>query len=95
MKTVFKKEQKKGVNPVVAMAAGLAVGVGAAVATSNALRNKKNKQKVNKIVSDAREKATVFIDKKRAEFKSRSKSKPVVKKSVKIVKKVNKTKKVK
>lgn len=82
MKDMFKKQNKKGINSVVAAVTGVAVGVGAAVATSEALKNKKTRKKVDDFVSDVKKRATDYFEK--------SKEEPKAKKAVKKVQKPKK-----
>lgn len=81
MSDIFKKK-KKGINPMVAAVAGVAVGVGAAVAASNALKDKKNRKKVDNFVSDVKDMAMDAKD-KAAEYFDNSKEEVEVKKAVK------------
>lgn len=64
---------------MVAAVTGAVVGVGAAIATSEALKNKKTRKKVNDFVSDIKEKATDYFE--------NAKEEPSAKKAVKKVKK--------
>lgn len=82
MKDIFKKEHKKGINPVVAAVAGVAVGVGAVVATSEALKNKKTRKKVNDFVSDVKDRASDVKDKATDYFEN-AKEEPKAKKAIK------------
>ena len=75
MKDIFKKQHKKGINPMVAAVAGVAVGVGAAVATSQALKDKKTRKRVNDFVSDVKEKATDYFENVKEEPNVKSKIK--------------------
>lgn len=82
---MFKKKHK-GINPMVAAVAGVAVGVGAAVATSSALKDKKTKKRVDNFVSDVKEKAMDAKD-RATEYFENAKEEPEVKKTVNKVKK--------
>lgn len=79
MKDRFKKQHKKGINPVAAAVVGVAVGVGATVATANVLKDKKNRQKINDFASDVRQRATDYFDKAKKE----TEVKKVIKKATK------------
>lgn len=84
MKDLFKKQNKKGINPLVAAVAGVAVGVGAAVATTKVLKDKKNRKKLDNFVSDVKDMAS-DVKQKTADYFE--KEKPNVKKAVKKAKK--------
>ena len=90
MNDIFKKKQKKGINPVVAAVAGVAVGVGAAVAASEALKDKKNRKMVNNFMSDVKDMA-IDAKEKAADYFDKEDKKSKVKKAVK---KVEKTKSI-
>lgn len=86
MKDFLKKKDKKSINPMVAAVAGVAVGVGAAYAASEALKDKKTRKKVDNFVSDVKDRAMDAKDKATEYFES-SKDEPEVKTAVKKVQK--------
>lgn len=57
-----KEEVRGGVNPVMAAVTGLVVGAGAAVAGAIAFNDKKNRDKVAKVLSDTNDKAQEKMD---------------------------------
>lgn len=63
-------EAVKKVSPVTAgvagAAAGAAVGAGVAVAATAAMKNKKTRQQVNKVIKDAKKQAAAYVDRMRA-----------------------------
>ena len=92
MKDIFKKQNKKGINPLAAAVAGVAVGVGAAIATTNVLKDKKNRKKLDNFVSDVKNRAS-DVKQKTTEYFENSKEAPKAKRAVKkVVKKSTKKK---
>lgn len=62
-------EGKGGVNPVVAVVTGAIVGAGVAVAGAVALNDKKNREKVKKVLTNAKDQAVEYVEKMQKEMK--------------------------
>jgi hypothetical protein len=75
MKNNFNKKNGKKINPIVAGAAGMAVGAGIAAALSD----KKTKEKLGKVMGDIRSRVSEYMEKEHVG--------PKVKKEIKQVKK--------
>lgn len=91
---------KGGVNPVVAAGVGAVVGAGVAVAGAVALKDKKNRDKVRKALTNVKDQAVDYVedmqrkaqDEKGKVEKKLAKGKQRVKKVVKAAKKAARTK---
>ena len=51
-----------GINPVAAAVAGAVVGAGVAVAGAVVMGNKKNREKISKVLNDAKDKAVNYME---------------------------------
>lgn len=60
--TIKKSKGMKSMNPVAAGVVGATVGAGVAVAASVAMKDKKNRERVGKVIDMVKEQATEYID---------------------------------
>ena len=75
------KTSKNKVNPLVAGVAGATVGAGVAVAASVAMNDKKNRQRVEKVIGLVKEQATEYIENLQSP-KNMKKGKQIVKEAI-------------
>lgn len=89
-------KNKGGINPVVAAVAGAVVGAGVGIAGAVVLGDKKNREKINKVLNNVKDQAVDYVEgvQKQAEDKKSEiekefvKGKKITQKTVKDAKKV-------
>jgi len=68
------KQKKKGsINPVFAAVTGAVIGAGAAVAGVFVLKDKKNRNKVTKVINDVKNQAVGYVEKIQKEISTNKK----------------------
>lgn len=88
--TQKKKTKKSGSNSIFKAVAGAIIGTGVAVAGTMFMKDKKNRDKVNKVLTKAKKQTTDYI--KKVEKKVKKEETVIVKKPIKKVnKKITKT----
>jgi gas vesicle protein len=65
------KKRSKGVNPIFAAVTGAMVGAGAAIAGAVVLKDKKNRDKVKKALTSAKDHAVGYMDKMEKQIKAK------------------------
>jgi len=70
---ITKKKEKKGVNNFVAAITGAVVGAGVAVAGAIALKDKKNRDKVTKVINDVKNQTVGYVEKIQKEISTNKK----------------------
>jgi phosphotransferase system glucose/maltose/N-acetylglucosamine-specific IIC component len=66
-----KRNQRKGVNPIFAAVTGAMVGAGAAIAGAVVLKDKKNRDKVKKALTSAKDHAVGYMGKMEKQIKAK------------------------
>lgn len=56
------QDKRKNINPVAAMATGIVIGAGAAIAGAAVLRDKKNQTKVKKVMKDVKSQVAGYLE---------------------------------
>lgn len=81
------KDKKGGVNPIMAGVTGAVVGAGVAVAASQALKDKKNRDRVKKTLTDVKDQTMEYVQNFRTDSEVKEKTKELKKVAKKVGKK--------